>query len=825
MTVARAAPRLLIVFAAQLRPGGSPMFGFFPKPLPSVSARFILEQLEERIVFDAAVTPLEPAPDPTSHEATTAGGPTADAGHASGDTAQASHDPCMPVSDTSAAPLTVVLVSSSVMDAHALAQEAGDSAVVIGYDSETATPKTIAQKLLDAVGAAGRPADALAVLDHGASGLMKLGSEWLSEDSLADYGDALSLIASAVSEHGQILLYGCDVAAGAQGEKFTAALASQLGRAVFASVDDTGGAKGDWDLEYSSAGDAVPRWSLPAAATRLFTVSMDGSSWSGSYDAPIKITLPGDPSDHWFWITDLPDNGALYETETDALNKIHAIALGPDGRFRLADPEIWFMSDVASTYDTHFDYKSVKVLLDEDFSGPDRSQLGEITIGQNYNHNHWYWGPPPAITHWWIDPGAADHTGLLASSITGGIYTTNHLFFDEMPSETNYDVHLEARMDSGGNFGVYYYAAETSAAGRADLWYTKVENPIMGFYFGITAAHNYTTAPVGKEAYPTLRLMWFDSGGTYPAPESAAILAEVNVSDVPGLGWPTTSPPGQNNGGGDGAFDTWHQIDVSVRENGSGGIHHSITVDGVSVFEVDTAAIYANGRVAVNNWTWNGIPWGWLWTGDPPKNWTPGLTYYDEILVTKPAGSGPMDIHVNGPTPPEPPTPPTPPDFNDEPAWKPLTPEGLPSPDGYGALVFTTWDMKVEEGPVSKESSSGFPTPAARWPSFSSVTEESAPMPEDIGQVPAHGAKSPEAPITGLPDFAEKTALGYALVFNFDEHVFMDLCTDQIVFGLGDQQPATGLYGWVEEVKTGKALVFNMSEINAVDFLTMPFAF
>ena len=62
-----------------------------------------------------------------------------------------------------------------------------------------------------------------------------------------------------------ILLYGCDVAAGAPGEAFISALAGQSGCAVEASVDLTGASTlgGNWQLEATSGDSGVSPLALP----------------------------------------------------------------------------------------------------------------------------------------------------------------------------------------------------------------------------------------------------------------------------------------------------------------------------------------------------------------------------------------------------------------------------------------------------------------------------------------------------------------------------------------------------------------------------------
>jgi CSLREA domain-containing protein len=92
---------------------------------------------------------------------------------------------------------------------------------------------------------------AIHVFAHGDAGRLRLGDAWLDAAALdtraaeiAAWGDALTLDAD-------ILVYGCDVAAGATGQSFVMRLAGLTGADVAASDDLTGNAAlgGDWDLE------------------------------------------------------------------------------------------------------------------------------------------------------------------------------------------------------------------------------------------------------------------------------------------------------------------------------------------------------------------------------------------------------------------------------------------------------------------------------------------------------------------------------------------------------------------------------------------------
>ncbi|MCK4494281.1 MAG: DUF4347 domain-containing protein [Methylococcales bacterium] len=62
--------------------------------------------------------------------------------------------------------------------------------------------------------------DSIQVISHGNSGTLSLGSTLLSEDNLARHKDTLEKIGASLSESGDILLYGCNVAQGDKGLAF-----------------------------------------------------------------------------------------------------------------------------------------------------------------------------------------------------------------------------------------------------------------------------------------------------------------------------------------------------------------------------------------------------------------------------------------------------------------------------------------------------------------------------------------------------------------------------------------------------------------------------
>ncbi|MBD2087076.1 DUF4347 domain-containing protein [Trichocoleus sp. ST-U3] len=92
------------------------------------------------------------------------------------------------------------------------------------------------------------------IVSHGTQGSLQLGSTQLNSSNLEAYTSQLQQWANALTPHADILLYGCDVAAGEVGAAFVQQLSQLTGADIAASVDLTGSASlgGDWDLEVAT---------------------------------------------------------------------------------------------------------------------------------------------------------------------------------------------------------------------------------------------------------------------------------------------------------------------------------------------------------------------------------------------------------------------------------------------------------------------------------------------------------------------------------------------------------------------------------------------
>lgn len=118
-----------------------------------------------------------------------------------------------------------------------------------------------------------RGVEAVHVISHGGPGVLQLGSSRIGLDDLDR--PELAVVRDALAADADLLLYGCDVAAGAAGRAFVAGLAERTGADVAASDDLTGAAfaGGDWELEVATGGiEAGVAVGAEAQATYAYTL-------------------------------------------------------------------------------------------------------------------------------------------------------------------------------------------------------------------------------------------------------------------------------------------------------------------------------------------------------------------------------------------------------------------------------------------------------------------------------------------------------------------------------------------------------------------------
>ncbi|MGD8643372.1 MAG: DUF4347 domain-containing protein, partial [Chromatiales bacterium] len=122
--------------------------------------------------------------------------------------------------------------------------------------------------------------DAVHVISHGSDGSIALGDTELRFDTLVQNAGSITAWGEAFSEDGDLLLYGCDLAATEAGQSLVDALGRLTGADVAASDDLTGHESlgGDWDLEYQ-AGEVETVVALDSQAQSDWTGLLANELW------------------------------------------------------------------------------------------------------------------------------------------------------------------------------------------------------------------------------------------------------------------------------------------------------------------------------------------------------------------------------------------------------------------------------------------------------------------------------------------------------------------------------------------------------------------
>ncbi|WP_404301581.1 DUF4347 domain-containing protein [Alicycliphilus denitrificans] len=120
--------------------------------------------------------------------------------------------------------------------------------------------------------------DAIHLFSHGSAGSLNLGKTSLNASTLPGFQDALARIGAALSNDGDILLYGCDVAQGTAGADLIGRLAQATGADIAASTDTTGASAlgGNWVLEAASGTVDVATLQVAGYAGTLAAPALSG---------------------------------------------------------------------------------------------------------------------------------------------------------------------------------------------------------------------------------------------------------------------------------------------------------------------------------------------------------------------------------------------------------------------------------------------------------------------------------------------------------------------------------------------------------------------
>ncbi|MBF0098899.1 MAG: DUF4347 domain-containing protein, partial [Magnetococcales bacterium] len=147
----------------------------------------------------------------------------------------------------------VVFIDSRVGALPTLLQHVKPGETVVVLDGQRDGVEQISQFLAQAA-RDGLSYDAIHIVSHGMSGGLLLGGAVLSDATLPRYAEALQQWGEALQQEGDLILYGCQVGAGAEGALFLQKVSQLTGADVAASNDLTGSAMlgGNWNLEVTT---------------------------------------------------------------------------------------------------------------------------------------------------------------------------------------------------------------------------------------------------------------------------------------------------------------------------------------------------------------------------------------------------------------------------------------------------------------------------------------------------------------------------------------------------------------------------------------------
>jgi large repetitive protein len=191
----------------------------------------------------------------------------------------------------------VVFIDPGVANAAALIAAVPANATIVMLNAGTDGVQQISDFLAHNTGTVGAidiisNIASVDVLSHGDAGEVTLGSTVLNASTIDTYRAQLADIGSHLAAGADILLYGCDVAAGTTGQQFIQELANATGADVAASTDLTGNAAagGDWVLEASTGTIQTVAISAAAYTGVLDNATAIGSNFTISADTGTSST-------------------------------------------------------------------------------------------------------------------------------------------------------------------------------------------------------------------------------------------------------------------------------------------------------------------------------------------------------------------------------------------------------------------------------------------------------------------------------------------------------------------------------------------------------
>ena len=220
------------------------------------------------------------------------------------------------------APSTVVVIDTSVNGYEQLLPDLVARADVFFIDSTQDGLSQLAQMLEGF-----ENIDRLEIYSHGQQGQVLLGTSVISLQSVSDAPDSLGFLRGVMSESGDILIYGCNVAETDDGKALINKISEITGADVAASVDLTTGTEygGDWDLEYQ-VGDVSAESLISERIQKSFSGVLATNQW---VDMASLLNSDSAANDEHGWSVAIADNSGIIAV--GGWNQVDIYAYVPTG--------------------------------------------------------------------------------------------------------------------------------------------------------------------------------------------------------------------------------------------------------------------------------------------------------------------------------------------------------------------------------------------------------------------------------------------------------------------------------------------------------------
>jgi hypothetical protein len=189
----------------------------------------------------------------------------------------------------------IIFIDSSVENYQSLITGADKNAQIVILEKDRSGVEQITQALTGP-----SKIKALHLVSHGSPGSLQLGSDILNGENLDSFNSLLQQWGKALTKTADILLYGCEVAAGEIGEKFIKRLNKIIGADIAASSHKTGNAAlgGDWKLDKTIGSIETPlAFSAPAMKSYAGVLATADFNVSSIFTQDVIINYTGGVTD------------------------------------------------------------------------------------------------------------------------------------------------------------------------------------------------------------------------------------------------------------------------------------------------------------------------------------------------------------------------------------------------------------------------------------------------------------------------------------------------------------------------------------------------